>query len=143
MAEDSMEPEHPLLRVLRENARHLKKQSGASDAMLAERVEGVSKKTINNVTNARGNVTLDSFARFCEAVQAEPWMALMEDMPRDPEIRRRLYELVMTYCALHKGRGRENIERAAEIEAKDAGVFEALQSRFRRARRRLISVAAS
>lgn len=101
--------------TLARNLSYLMDKHQLSCAALAKR-SGVSAKTINNMTNTRYNVTLDSVDAVARAFGLSGWHLIMPNLPADLIESRSLENLVTRYAGL-PAEGRDQVERTADREA--------------------------
>lgn len=69
-----------------------------SENALANKCQ-VSQKQINNITNARTGCGTDALVEMANVFGVEPWMLLLEELPKILPHYRRLQRLVNSYAA--------------------------------------------
>ena len=90
-----------------------------SCAALAKQ-SGVSAKTINNMTNTRFNVTLDSVDAVARVFGLTAWHLIMPNLPNDLIESKSLETLLAKYAML-PAEGRDQVDRTADREAAYSG----------------------
>jgi transcriptional regulator with XRE-family HTH domain len=88
--------------VLARNLRALLEANELSENALARRCQ-VSQRQINNLTNARTGCSTDVLCEIAGVFGVEPWILLLEDMPRIIQNPLRLERLAHTYTRADDG----------------------------------------
>jgi hypothetical protein len=116
-------PTDHIQRTLSRNVKTLRDARITNDGAISSKASGgVSKKSVNNMANARHFSRVDGVADVAHALDVEPWQLFVEELPDDAVSLRQMTLLIKAYVKLEE-RGRENILRTAEVEAKDAGIW--------------------
>lgn len=90
-------------------------KAGLSEAEVSKR-SGVSKKSINNMLNARHAPNLDHVDAVAAVFGLNLWHVIMPNLPDELIASRSLDDLIARYSRAD-ARGRESIDRVAEIAA--------------------------
>jgi transcriptional regulator with XRE-family HTH domain len=109
MVEKRPEPRQTLARSLR----FLMTKTGMSEADVSK-ASGVSKKSINNMLNARHAPNLDHVDEVARVFGLNLWHMIMNGLPDELVASRKLDELISHYGQADE-HGRESIDRVAEI----------------------------
>lgn len=104
-------------KILARNVRGFLSMLEISENAMANKTKSkVKQKQINNITNARTGCGIDYLQEMAEIFGCEPWMLLLDDMPRDFQHHRRLGRLVHLYMNASEV-DRDLIEQIAQKSA--------------------------
>lgn len=101
--------------TLARTLRLLMEKSGLSEAEVSRR-SGVSKKSVNNMLNARHAPNLDHVDAVASVFGLNLWHMILPNLPDELIASKSIDDLIAHYSRADQ-RGRESIDRVAEIAA--------------------------